>query len=188
MSTVSTNATPVAQCGEETAVRGSARTRWSPRRSSSRRRMRPMGRARDACLPPLGQRRGARRSLWLFAELPAGRMESTGSRRPSSGPGHCAAAGRGARVLSARALVSMSGSVGPCRLSPSPRSTRRRSPVGALALPRTQAPGEASSGARLAREASVRSATSSLLVSRTTGHVAGGNRPRSSFCSRSAAG
>src|ERR1019366_3934359 len=27
-----------------------------------------------------------------------------------------------------------------------------------------------------------------VLLSRTTGHVAGGNRPRSSFCSRSAAG
>jgi hypothetical protein len=50
--------------------------------------------------------------------------------------------GRSARVLSARAAVSMSGSVGPCRLSPSPRRDRRCRQRRARA-----SPGRRSSGA-----------------------------------------
>jgi len=57
----------------------------------------------------------------------AGRSPATASRRRSSGPEYSAADRRGARVLSARAPVSMSGSVEPCWLSPSPTGMRPRS-------------------------------------------------------------
>ena len=49
-------------------------------------------------------------------------LASNASRRPSSGPAYATAAGRGGRVLSANALVSMSVPVGLWRLSLPPRS------------------------------------------------------------------
>ena len=49
--------------------------------------------------------------------------------------------GRSAQVPSARAAVSMSGSVGPCRLSPSPRGDRRCRQRRARASPGRRSPG-----------------------------------------------
>ena len=59
----------------------------------------------------------------------AGRLPPTASRRRSSEPASAAAAGRGARVLSAKAFVSMPVPAGRRRLSPSPRR-RRLPPIG----------------------------------------------------------
>ena len=63
-----------------------------------------------------------------------GRLPPTASRRPSSGPVYAAAAGRGARVLSAKALGSTPVSGGRRRLSPSPSSERRCAPLRTTAL------------------------------------------------------
>ena len=65
----------------------------------------------------------------------AGRSPPTASRRPPSGPGYAAAAGRRARVLSANALVSMSVLAGPGRLLPSPKSERPRATIRRLGSP-----------------------------------------------------
>jgi hypothetical protein len=70
----------------------------------------------------------------------AGRSPPMASRRPPSGPGYPAAAGRRARVLSANALVSRSVPVGPWRLSPSPKSSHASRAIDVVAIGAKQPP------------------------------------------------
>ena len=130
----------------------------------------------------------------------AGRSRSTASRRPSSGPAYATAAGRGGRVLSANALVSMSVPVGLWRLSlppklsgaPAPNRATRATialpesdrPDGrepAMPLPRTRSSAPANADDSYPRGAVVCTAAAGRLLPPRSGHAGRASGLRSRF-------